>query len=213
VALTTFFSDFSIKKEIQESVTHMMANLKKENVLPKDEKDARQLQSWIEQPELLSNKIYNWLPAGSFLGIFVVLWCGLFIILRNKIGWQSRNSYPYNTRHLIEFKVPDFFIWILIFSLLLILGGGDYLTEEWGVVGMNLLYCVGIFYLFQGFGVYMDFLSSLKIYSVFKSLLVILILLLEVRILAILGILDYWINIRRFFNNKNNKNNKKGNIL
>ena len=209
VSSISLFGGFSIRGEINKTVVQMTETLKKENVLPKNEKDARQLKTWIEQPDILVDRIYNWLPAGSFIGIFIMLWIGLFITLRNKFGWEMHHSYPYTIRHLIEFKVPSFFVWPLIFSLLLVLAGEHIVGGRGTIMGMNLLYGLSVFYLFQGFGVCLDFFSSLRIYSFIKSLLVILILLVEIRVLVLVGIFDYWIDFRRFFN----KDKKKGNIL
>ena len=210
VSLMNSIGGFSVKGEIEKTVAQMMDALKKEKALPPDEENARRLQSWIEKPSILSDRIYHWLPAGSFIGVFIMLWCGLFITLRNKISWQMYLPYPYTIRQLIEFKVPGFFVWPLILSLSLVLGG-EYVSESWGTMaGENLLYCLGIFYLFQGFGVYLDFLSSLRLYNFVKSLLIILILLVEIRILVLVGMFDYWLDFRKFFNKKNKK---KGNIL
>ena len=198
------FTEFSLKLEIERGVADMMATLKKENanLMPKDEGDARQLQMWMENPKILAQNIYHWMPAGLFVSVFFVLWANLFLILRNSALWKSNIGYPYGVRDLTRFRVPDYFVWALILSLLLALGGEALLGEKWQIWGVNGLYCVGIFYFFQGFGVYLDFLSSLKIMGLFRSLFIILTVLMASKIIALVGVFDHWINFRKFFKNK-----------
>ena len=80
--------------------------------------------------------------------------------------------------------------------------GADYgLPAGSEVIGRNLLYCLGVFYLFQGFGVYNDFLKFLKIGGFIKTLFIAFTLILAAKFLAILGIFDLWFDFRRFFTN------------
>ena len=80
--------------------------------------------------------------------------------------------------------------------------GADYgLPKESEVIGRNLLYCLGVFYLFQGFGVYNDFLKYLRIGGFIKTLFIAFTLILGARYLALLGIFDLWFDFRRFFTN------------
>lgn len=61
---------------------------------------------------------------------------------------------------------------------------------------------MGVFYLFQGFGVYNDFLKYLKIGGFIKTMFIAFTFILANKFLAILGIFDLWFDFRRFFTNK-----------
>lgn len=85
------------------------------------------------------------------------------MVLRNSVIWKQKISYPYSLRDIIEFKVPEFFVWPLIAGLALFLGGEYFLGEKAEVIAVNILYCLSIFYFFQGFGVLADFLTHIRI--------------------------------------------------
>ena len=207
----SFQDGFSIKKEISDKVFDTMEILKKEkgDHLFQDKEHEKEFKEVLNNPQILADQLYAWLPAGLFVSTFLVLWLGIFFTLRGSLFWNSTLSYPHTIDKLIKFKVPDFFVWVLILALVLVLGGEYIVGEKGAFVGMNLLYCLGVFYFFQGFGVYLDFLSNLKILGFFRNLLIIFMVVMGLKILVLVGIFDYWMDFRRFFN----KDNKKRNVL
>jgi uncharacterized membrane protein len=89
--------------------------------------------------------------------------------------------------------------------------GADYgLGKIASVVGGNILYCLGVFYLFQGFGVYSDFLQYLRIRGFLKTLFIVFTLVMAFKFLAIIGMFDLWFDFRKYLTNTNNKNDTKG---
>jgi uncharacterized membrane protein len=90
--------------------------------------------------------------------------------------------------------------------------GADYgLGKTAAVVGGNILYCLGVFYLFQGFGIYNDFLKYLRIRGFVKTLFIVFTLVMAFKFLAIIGMFDLWFDFRKYLtNNTNNKNDTKG---
>lgn len=92
-----------------------------------------------------------------------------------------------------------------------IVGLGLYVGSDYGLFeksefwGGNILYCLAPFYFFQGLGVYLDFLSFLRVGGLIRSLFVFGTVLMGWRYLIVVGLFDLWINFRRFFKIDNDK--------
>ena len=191
----------SLKGEISQSVSAIFTELKKQRVNSADvsSKEQREFEEFVSKPEAAANEIYSLLPVIVFATSFFGLWISLYVTLRNSIVWRYKVLYNYSLRDLTYFKVPDFFVYPLILSLVLMLGADYGLPAQSEVIGRNLLYCLGIFYLFQGFGVYNDFLKYLKIGGFVKTLFIAFTFILASKFLAIIGIFDLWFDFRKFF--------------
>lgn len=194
-------SQKSLKTEVGNSVVSVMTELKKQKkdtsgISPEEQ---RAFDDFVNKPDLLTERIYTSLPLIVFVFSFFGLWVSLYVTLRNSIIWRYRVLYTYSLKDLTHFKTPEFFVWPLILSLVLLLGADYGLPAVSETIGRNLLYCLGVFYLFQGFGVYNDFLKYLKIGGFIKTLFIAFTLILAYNFLAILGIFDLWFDFRRFF--------------
>lgn len=199
-------SKVSVKAELKAGMIKMMAMVKEQNkdneALNKNAEDARIFQDIVSRPEEMAAEIYSVLPAIIFVMVFFGLWISLFMTLRNSIIWRYKHPYPYSLKDLINFRVPDFFVWPLILSLVFVVGGDYGLPKTAELIGTNLLYCLGVFYLFQGFGVYNAFLKYLKISGFLKTIFVVFTLVMAYKFLAILGMFDLWFDFRKFLMNK-----------
>ena len=141
-------------------------------------------------------------PSFVVIGLFMVLWVNMFVVLRNSHFWRERIKYSFFVGDFIRFKVPYYFVYPLILFLGLALAG-DYVGGEFGeTIGLNLLYCLGIFYFFQGLGVYLSLLTFLRIFRFLRTLLVLFTITAEPKILFAAGVLDIWFDFRRFFKKK-----------
>ncbi|RLA61726.1 MAG: hypothetical protein DRQ88_04965 [Epsilonproteobacteria bacterium] len=209
VGLATLATDFSVDKLVEAKVVEIVKEFKTSNKLEglkaEGGEEARALLDIINNPKTLVKKIVTWLPAGIFVSTIFTLWACLYVILRNSLLWRGKVSYPYGLRDLLSFKVPDYFIWPLITALVLTLGGEYVLGDVGVIIGTNLLYAVGIFYFFQGFGVFVDFLDHFKIFGFFRTLLMAFTLFMAWRFLFLVGVFDLWINFRKFLKKKENK--------
>lgn len=200
-------SKVSVREELKSSVVKLMAIVKEQNkdneALKSNGEEARAFQDIISKPEELANEIFGVLPAAIFIIVFFGLWISLYMTLRNMSIWRYKHHYPFSLKDLINFRTPDFFVWPLILSLGAVLGAEYGLPKLAGLIGTNLLYCLGVFYLFQGFGVYTAFLKYLKIGGFLKTVFVIFTLVMAYKFLAILGMFDLWFDFRKFLTNKN----------
>lgn len=196
----------SIKAELQSSVVKLVEILKEQNknneALKADNDEARAFQDLIAKPEQLANEIYSFLPTVIFVLVFFGLWISLFMTLRNSAIWRYKHHYAFSLKDLINFRTPEFFVWPLIVSLALVVGSGYGLPKYAEIIGINLLYCLGVFYFFQGFGVYNAFLKYLKITGFLKTMFVVFTLIMAFKFLAILGMFDLWFDFRKFLLNK-----------
>ena len=200
------FSKVSVKSELKASVVKLMAMVKEQNknneALNSNGEDARALQDFISKPEELANEIYGVLPAVIFVFAFFGLWISLYMTLRNSVIWRFKHPYSFSLKDLINFRAPDFFVWPLILSLVCVVGADYGLPKQAVIAGTNLLYCLGVFYLFQGFGVYNAFLKYLKVGGFLKTMFVVFTLVMAYKFLAVLGMFDLWFDFRKFFTNK-----------
>lgn len=196
-------SKVSVKAELNTAVVKLMAMVKeqnKENEAMNGE-ESRAFQDFISKPEELANEIFSILPSAIFVFVFFGLWVSLYMTLRNSIIWRYKNLYSYTLKDLINFRAPDFFVWPLIVSLVCVVGVDYGFPKVAEIIGSNLLYCLGVFYLFQGFGVYNAFLQYLRIGGFIKTMFVVFTLVMAYKFLAILGMFDLWFDFRKFFTN------------
>jgi hypothetical protein len=196
----------SIKAELHAAVVKLMNMVKEKNkdneAMNSNGEDARAFQDFMSKPDELTNEIFHLLPAIIFVFAFFGLWISLYMTLRNSMIWRYKHLYNYALKDLINFRAPDFFVWPLILSLVCVVGADYGLPKIAEIFGSNLLYCLGVFYLFQGFGVYNAFLKYLKIGGILKTIFVVFTLVMAAKFLAILGMFDLWFDFRKFFINK-----------
>lgn len=159
------------------------------------------IQEAFEKPSEYASEILNWSFSAIFVGIFFGLWITLFMVLRNALIWKEIYDYEYNLSDLVNFKAPEKLVFGLIAGLVLVVGG-EYLGETLTVVGVNVLYCLGLFYFFQGFGIYIALLDHLKISGIFRSILIVMTIFMGYQIVTLVGIFDMWIDFRKFLKKK-----------
>jgi hypothetical protein len=199
-----YFSKSSLKAEISKSVSTFVAQIKKQKEFSEgmSAEDERRIDDLISKPETIINEIYSSLPQIVFVSTFFGLWISLYVTLRNSVVWRYKNNYNFSLADLTHFKVPDYFVYPLIFGFVLILAHDQGLPKGSDVVGTNIIYCLGVFYLFQGFGVYNDFLKFIKIGGFIKTLFIAFTLIFGFRFLALLGLFDLWFDFRKYFINR-----------
>ena len=207
-----FFTDFSIRGEVEKNVMNFAESFKKgpgAEALSQGGEGARRIQDIVDKPEVYVNEVMNWIPSAIFAVFFLSWWTNFYLVLRNDSVWRSSGEdYPFSLDEFVKFRVPDFCIWVLILALSLFLGGEYLLGERGVVIGINLLIGAGVFYFFQGFGLLMDLLKHMKIVGMVRTLIFLSLILFGVRsgfFLAFLGVLDNFKDFRKSFKKKNNE--------
>jgi uncharacterized protein YybS (DUF2232 family) len=106
---------------------------------------------------------------------------------------------------IVFFHTPPWLIWVLSFSLLLILGARLIAAEIPEIIAWNILVISGVLYLAQGSGIIFYFLSRSSLPPFFRVLLNVLIVflilspglnMLALGALALLGIAENWVPFR-----------------
>ena len=167
---------------------------------------ARELNRFIENPDLIVGNILKWSPGFILVSIFLVVWINIFVVLRNLGLAVALIKYPFSLRNFLSFRVSEYLVWPLIISLLLAVGGNYVFGEIGEVIGKNFLFVFGVFYFFQGFGVLSAMFDYLNFFGIFRSILSIMAFFLGYEILALIGLFDVWVNFRKFFKKENNTN-------
>ena len=167
-----------------------------------DTAESFQLIAMLSQPELLAQEIMKEAPSYFFIGIFLMIWVNLFLCLR-MVRMLAPEVAVYTERDLINFKVPDQLIWLVIVGFVLAIWGVELGNSWYPAIGMTLLKCLGIFYFFQGFGIYLDFLDFIRLGGFIRTLLVMVTVLSVSQVIALVGLFDMFINFRRFFKKSN----------
>ncbi|MBT3983600.1 MAG: DUF2232 domain-containing protein [Bacteriovoracaceae bacterium] len=169
----------------------------------------------LETPDVLTELILQALPASILMGIFFWIWVNLYLILRSQRTFFIDKSYLYSDRELLNFKVPEYFIIFVIVALVFTLFG-DYFTPSPEIVGgtkdatawgQSLLKCLGLFYFFQGMGIYIDFLDFLKISGFLRMLLILFTVITGSWVVALVGLFDMWVDFKKFFKTKKGNSN------
>jgi hypothetical protein len=203
IALT---SEKSIYQLVFDQVTFYINQLKDSKelgeVLNLGGEQAIILKSFLSSPEKITLELLSWSPAVFISGTFLSIWISLYYVLRNSFSWRKRWEYPFGVVHFTFFKLPFFFVYLVIIGLLLTVAG-EYISSYVPTVGLNLLYVVGTLYFFQGFGVCYDFFVIKRIRGFLRSFSLMFILIFAWRALVLLGLLDNWFNFRKYFLNKN----------
>lgn len=171
--------------------------------------EALKLKEMIDNPKLITQEILFWLPAGSVIASFFIAWITMFLLLKNAFYWRGMVDYKFKIDELVKYRAPELFVYPLIIALALALGSDALGVGKQGeIIAFNTLYSLGIFYFFHGVGIYLDFLSFMKIFGLMRVVLVGLTVFLGARMLVIVGVFDLWVNFRKFFKKKD----KEGDI-
>jgi len=205
--LFSAISDVTFTGELEKVVISYADQIKAQQVeiLSSSGEEGDMIRDFVSEPTKLVKEIVNWLPAALFVGVFIGIWASFFVVLRNTVVWIRFQNYQYTLKDLVDFKVPDYFIYPVILGLILALTGEAIMGPIGPVIGGNLLYCIGIFYFFQGFGIFIEFIGQLKMARFIRTILIITGIFMAWRVIVLVGVFDVWVNFRRFFKN-NNKN-------
>ena len=95
---------------------------------------------------------------------FVAFWVCFFLIMRNFFLWGHRVVYTHSAQDLVRFRTPDYLLYPLALGLAASLSGTHFQIGGLSVFGNTLLGLVGVFYFFQGFGVFFGISQPFQVY-------------------------------------------------
>jgi hypothetical protein len=158
-----------------------------------------QMLQLLDNPKLLARELIRSIPGYAFIGTFLILWFNMFLVLKSRRLLLSGNDYPYSEGNLLNFKVPFPFVFVLILGLVLSVWGSELGGQVYENVGFTIIKCLGIFYFFQGFGVFSDLLTFLGVGGFFRTLIVMIVIFMANYLIAIAGLFDNWFDFRKYF--------------
>jgi len=198
----------SLNEYMQKNIQMVATEVKKHQgeYLAQGGSEARQLIEMLERPDKMAQEVIETLPSTVFISVFFGIWINLFLLLRNRAVYRGRGiDYPYSEKQLLEFKMPEYFIWPLLVMLGVFVFPPSFLGHLGQVISLTAMKCMGLFYFFQGLGVYVNFLDFIKVAGVLRSFLVMFTVISGAWFVALIGLLDLWVNFRKFFKLKDNK--------
>ena len=206
LGLFSIFSEKGLRGELQYFIVEQFASFKSQSgeFLKTGGEDARVLSDILSSPEKAVGEIIRWSPSLLVVSVFGGLWVCLGVVLKNASLWKDRLAYPWETSHFLTFSMPFHSIWLFVAGMMCYLLGSE-VSPVLSVIGKNLIYCMGAFYFFQGFGILIDFLVSVKINGLLRTIFIITAVVMGLKLIVLLGIFDMWFNFRRFFKKSDSK--------
>jgi uncharacterized protein YybS (DUF2232 family) len=202
VFVLTTYSNLS-GKPIKVSLTQSLEELQpwfKKNI--EDMKEAGQenvfeFEAVFTQPEIMVDKFIEHGPSSYVEFLFLMLWMNLFLLLKGNRLVKTMNNCKYSEMTLMNFKMPEPFVWVVIGSLLVHLGGTYFEILFLTIIGMVFLKGLGVFYFFQGFDIYLSFLSFMKVTGLIRTFLIIITVFSAWPLLVCIGLADMFVNFKK----------------
>ncbi len=163
------------------------------------DKDSIQVLQLLDRPDLIAKEMMQSFPSYFFIGVFLMLWFNMFLVLKSRRLLLSAQSYPFSEKNLLNFKVPFGFVLVLAIGLVMAVWGDEIGVGYYELIGMTIIKCLGIFYFFQGFGIFSDLLTFLGIMGFFRSLIVMIVIFMANYLIAAAGLFDNWFDFRKYF--------------
>lgn len=196
------FADNSLREEVTRLVEAQIAMTKSDanyqELIKAGGESARSYEMALSKPQEIVDTIMNWIFSATFVGGFFLVWISFFMILRNKKLWSRTTPYDFSTEDLVNFKVPEQLAYIVVAGLVFYLSADFVEMPVLEIVGMNIVLSLGVFYFFQGMGIYTAFLNHLNIKGFLRSFLTLLTIFFAFRFIAIVGFFDLWANFKKY---------------
>lgn len=181
----------------QQWLNHLGINLK-DRVLEQVQLVIQQSHTMNPMIQLDADTLMSQTP--SYLVCLMAFSLGLSLILEKSFLRLFRiESYSLDL-NLMDFKLPDFMIWIAMFSFLFAFTkfGNKTIT----VLSLNLVNIMVVFYFFQGLAVIESFFTALKLGIFIRFLTYVVFMIQLLLLVAAIGFIDYWVEFRKKFINK-----------
>jgi hypothetical protein len=163
------------------------------------DKNSIQILQLLDRPDLLAKEMMDSFPSYFFMGVFLMLWFNTFLVLKSRRLLFSGIDFPYNEKCLLNFQVPFGYVFLLLVGLIFAVWGENLGTLPFETIGFSIIKCLGIFYFFQGFGVFSDLLNFAGIGGFARTLIVMIIIFIGSYLIAVAGLLDNWFDFRKYF--------------
>lgn len=165
---------------------------------------AAALETVFNEPGPFIDNIINKAPGYIVMGVILMLWLNTFLLLKSQRLVKNAEDNKYSEKDLLNFKMPDQFIFPVLIGL------GMYMWGEglgaWAPqFGLIIIQILGIFYFFQGFGLYTAYLDFYKIRGILRSILMVITIMIAYEMIAFIGLFDMFINFRKYLKKRDSR--------
>ena len=186
-----------VVKQIEKSADKIAEQ--KKIIEASSEENTAEILTLLDRPDLIAREMIASLPGYFFIGVFLMLWFNMFLVLKSRRLLFAGTDYLYSEKNLLNFRVPFGFVLLLVMGLTMAIWG-----DKWGMPysemwGYTIVKCLGIFYFFQGFGVFSDLLNFLGIMGFFRTIIVMVVIFMANYLIAAAGLFDNWFDFRKYF--------------
>lgn len=138
--------------------------------------------------------LVQYIPSSVIIILLVTLGLGL-IFERRAFSWvKLPREQVASQLKLLEFRLPDFMIWVAGTAFLLTME--NFHVKALEILGWNAVYIVTVLYFFQGLAVLEVFLKSIKA-STMMRIAIYIIVIGQLPFITAVGLIDYWADFRR----------------
>lgn len=144
---------------------------------------------------LTTAAVIQQIPSAIVIGLLISLAIGLIAERRVSIVARLKSFHAGNRKALQEFRLPDAFVWLVVFAI-----AGAFLkhgkpTVE--LISVNLLNVLVVLYFFQGLAVISQAFRVFKVSAMWQVIWYVLLVLQLFLMVSLIGFADYWLDFRQ----------------
>ena len=200
---------FSQKILSEPSTLEVLKELKKST-----SPEAEQVISLLENPDLFASQLLFAVPSYFIIGYFVLAFFTVFFLARLQHFTNISLAPEWVHEVVAEYRNSDIFIglgiailaWALFYQELNL---STFWQQHAGILGSSLINIIGVFFFFQGLTVCLHLFDRWGIKGFLGAVILFVVLLVALKAVAVLGLIDMWLDIRRkklgFGSNKSEK--------
>lgn len=163
------------------------------------EEFAAQLEKVNPQVKIDAQLLVQQAPSAIVIMVLLTLGLGLIFERRAFRWFQLPNEKTSSQLKLLDYRVPDIFIWITMSSFLLTMASGGW--KVIAIVAMNVVNVSVVLYFFQGIAVIETLLVSIRAGFFTRALTYFLMIGQMLVLVSALGFFDYWLDLRQRLRN------------
>ena len=151
--------------------------------------------SWLSGVKIDAQFLINQLP--SMMAILVLSSLAFALILDRRVAFLAGLRFERAAAgiRLLEFRMPDFMVWVAMFSFLLSFLKMD---NPWvSVIALNIFTVMVGAYFFQGLAVLESAFAHYRIGFLIRLLIYVFVVGQLFFLLSVVGLVDYWVDFRR----------------
>lgn len=139
------------------------------------------------------------IPSSVFTILIVSLGNGL-IFEKRVFNWlKIPREKTASQLNLLEFRLPDFFVWIAMGAFLLTMVNFNLKALE--ILGLNIVNVMTVLYFFQGLAILEVSLRALKAGAFLRAGVYIILVGQLLPLVSAIGLIDYWVDFRKRIHN------------